>query len=88
MYYLRNEILDIMKATLQLESTVSISHLAQMIRKQLPAKDRLALADMLQQDDDDEPRKEQILSQLKEDLIALKKGTLKTRPLKEVLDEL
>ena len=76
-----------MKATLQLETTVSISHLAQMIRKQLPEKDRLALAGMLQQDDD-EPSKEQILSWLKEDLIALKNGTLKTRPLSEFLAEL
>jgi len=77
-----------MKATLQLETTVSINHLAQMIRKQLPAKDRLALAGMLQQDDDDEPTKEQILSQLKDDLIALKNGNLKTRPASEFLAEL
>ena len=76
-----------MKTTLHLETTVSISHLAQMIRKQLPAKDRLTLASMLQEDDD-ELTKEEILDRLKEDYIALQKGTLKTRPLKEVLNEL
>ncbi|WP_221394214.1 hypothetical protein [Dyadobacter sp. NIV53] len=76
-----------METTLHLETTVSISHLAQMIRKQLPAKDRLALATMLQEDDD-ELTKEQILDQLKEDYIALQKGTLKTRPASDFLAEL
>ena len=75
-----------MKTTLHLETTVSIHHLAQMIRKQLPAKDRLALANMLQEDD--APTKEQILDQLKEDYIALQKGTLKTRPASDFLAEL
>jgi len=76
-----------MKTTLHLETTVSIHHLAQMIRKQLPAKDRLALANMLQEDD--APTKEQIiLDRLKEDYIALQKGTLKTRPASDFLAEL
>lgn len=35
-----------------------------------------------------EPTKEQILADLKQSLIELKNGTLKTRPAKEFLDEL
>ncbi len=38
--------------------------------------------------DDDAPTKEEILRQIKEDYIALKKGTLKTRPLTDILDEI
>ncbi|MCY7350184.1 MAG: hypothetical protein LH606_05900 [Cytophagaceae bacterium] len=37
---------------------------------------------------DEEPTKEQILADLKQSLIELRNGTLKTRPLKELLDEL
>lgn len=36
----------------------------------------------------DEPSKEEILFQLKEDLKALKRGTLKTRPAEDFLNEL
>jgi len=38
--------------------------------------------------DGQEPTKEQILADLKQSLIELKNGTLKTRPAKEFLDEL
>lgn len=38
--------------------------------------------------DDDAPTKEEILNQIKEDYIALKKGTLKTRPLTDILNEI
>ncbi len=41
-----------------------------------------------EQEDDEVPTKAQILQQLGEDFRALQNGTLKTRPLKEVLDEL
>lgn len=37
---------------------------------------------------DDEPTKEEILQQLKEDYVALQKGTLKTRPVSDFLAEL
>lgn len=37
---------------------------------------------------DGEPTKEQTLADLKQSLIELKNGTLKTRPAKEFLDEL
>lgn len=72
-------------------STVSLSQLAQLIREQFPATERDRLASLIQavpSDDDTPPTKEQLLNQLKEDYIALQKGTLKTRPLKDVLDEL
>ena len=78
-----------METTLHFDTTVSLNQLAQIIREQLTAKDRLALADMLQTDsENEEPTKEQILSQLKEDYIALQNGTLKTRPALEFLAEL
>ncbi len=54
--------------------------------KQLPKSKQAKLVSLIQ--DDDEPSKEQILQNLKEDYIALQKGTLKTRPLKDVLNEL
>ncbi|SDE24480.1 hypothetical protein SAMN04487996_104149 [Dyadobacter soli] len=38
--------------------------------------------------EDEEPTKEQILADLKEDLVALKNGTLETRPVKDILNEL
>lgn len=38
--------------------------------------------------EDEEPTKEQILANLKEDLIALKNGALKTHSIEDVLDEL
>jgi len=40
------------------------------------------------EDEEPVPSKEQLLDWLKEDVIALKNGTLKTRPLKDLLDEL
>ena len=76
-----------MEATLQVANTsVSLSQLAQLIRDQFPADERKHLAALIQEDA--APTKEQLLNQLKEDYIALQKGTLKTRPLKDVLDEL
>jgi hypothetical protein len=76
-----------MEAILHTPSTdVSLSQLAQLIREQFPAKEREQLANLIQYDA--APTKEQLLNQLKEDYIALQKGTLKTRPLKDVLNEL
>ena len=77
-----------METTLHFDTAVSLTRLAQMIREQLPAKDRLALAGMLQEDVDEEPTKEQILNRIKEDYIAFQNGTLKTRPASEFLTEL
>ena len=76
-----------MEAILHVPSTnLSLSQLAQLIREQFPEKEREQLANLIQEDA--APTKEQLLNQLKEDYIALQKGTLKTRPLKDVLNEL
>jgi hypothetical protein len=74
-----------MEATLNVNISLSINQLADMIR-QLPKRERSKLDTLLQEEA--EPSKEQILSQLKDDYIALQKGTLKTRPAKEFLAEL
>ena len=76
-----------METTFQLNTSISLSRLAKLLREQLPVQARHELAAMIQADDD-APTKEQILTQLKEDYIALQKGTLKTRLLKDVLNEL
>jgi len=76
-----------MKTTLQLNTSISLSQLAKLLREQLPARERNQLAALIQEEDD-EPTKEQLLTQLKEDYIALQKGTLKTRPAAEFLKEL
>ena len=76
-----------METTFQLNTSISLSRLAKLLREQLPVQARHELAAMIQADDD-APTKEQILTQLKEDYIALQKGTLKTRPATEFLAEL
>lgn len=76
-----------METTLHFDTSVSLSELAQILKEQLPARDRQILADLLQEDEE-APSKEEILSRLKEDYIALQNGTLKTRSLKDVLNEL
>lgn len=73
-----------MEAILHVPSTdIGLSQLAQLIRDQFPTKEREQLAALIQEDS--APTKEQSLNQLKEDYIALQKGTLKTRPVAEFL---
>ena len=76
-----------METTLHFNTTIQLS-LNQLIAlaKQLPKKEQRKLVAILEEDD--EPTKEQILEQIKSDYIALKSGTLKTRPLSEFLAEL
>lgn len=76
-----------METTLHFNTTIKLS-LSQLIAlvKQLPKKEQQKLVEVLAEDD--EPTKEQILEQIKSDYTALKNGTLKTRPLKDVLNEL
>ncbi|HEV7379064.1 MAG TPA: hypothetical protein VGN64_04675 [Dyadobacter sp.] len=76
-----------METTLHFDTSISLTKLAQILREQLPANDRRTLANLLQEEEGD-PFKQEILSRLKEDYIALQNGTLKTRSLKDVLDEL
>lgn len=54
--------------------------------KQLPKSKQAKLVSLIQEEE--EPTKEQILQNLKEDYIALQKGTLVTRPASEFLQEL
>ena len=77
-----------METTLQLNTSISLSQLAQLLREQLPPADRNQLAAMIREETDDEPTKEEILARLKEDYVALQNGTLKTRPANEFLVEL
>ena len=73
-----------METTLNFQIPLTFNQLAEMLR-QLPKAERSRLVSVLQEE---ETSKEQILAELKEDYIALKKGTLKTRPLKDVLNEI
>ena len=76
-----------MEAILHIPTTdVSLTQLAQLIREQLPAQEREQLAALIQEEA--APTNEQFLQQLKEDYIALQKGTLKTRPAADFLAEL
>lgn len=54
--------------------------------KQLPKAKQEKLFTLVR--DEEETSKEEILQNLKEDFIALQNGTLVTRPLKDVLNEL
>ena len=74
-----------MNATMQLSIPLTTNQLADLIRKQLPREEQLRLATMIQEEQ--EPTKEAVLSSLHEDLTALKNGKLKTRPIRELLNE-
>jgi hypothetical protein len=57
-----------MEATLNFNIPLSINELAALIRAQLPAKDRLKLAQLLGDDEpdlDDEPSQEQLVAEIK-----------------------
>lgn len=77
-----------MEARIQITASLSLSELASQIRARFSKKQREKLAILIQKEEDNEPSTEQILSDLKEDYIALQKGTLKTRPVDEFLKEL
>lgn len=77
-----------MSATVQLNIPLTTNELAALIRTQLPKEERLKLVSLLQIDDESEPTAQEIVEQFRQDITALKQGTLKTRPLQELLDEL
>lgn len=77
-----------MEARIQITASLSLSELATQIRNHFSQKQRAELAELIQKEEEEEPSTEQILSDLKEDYIALQKGTLKTRPASEFLNEL
>ena len=77
-----------MNATIQLSVPLTTNQLANLIREQLPKKERLKLVSLLQVEEETEPTKEEILHEFRMACRELKQGTLKTRPLQELLDEL
>ncbi|MCF0074861.1 hypothetical protein LZD49_30520 [Dyadobacter sp. CY261] len=77
-----------MEKSVNLNIPLSFEQLLALIR-QLSRQEQAELVSVLKEEIiDDEPTKDQILDDLKEDLIALKKGTLKTRPIEDILNEL
>ncbi len=77
-----------MEARIQIYASLSLNELANQIRAHFSQQQRAELAELIQKEEEGERAKEQIINDLKEDYIALQKGTLKTRPLKDILDEL
>jgi len=77
-----------MEAHIQITASLSIEELAKQIRQHFSHVQRSKLVQLIQDDSQEETSTEQILNDLKEDYIALKKGTLKTRPASEFLNEL
>jgi Mg/Co/Ni transporter MgtE len=77
-----------MKTSVKIKKEIKLSFddLVKAVKK-LPKKERKRLFSMVEQKED-EPTKEQILQDLREDLIALKNGTLETITVEEFLDEL
>lgn len=78
-----------MEKSVNLNIPLSFEQLLGLIR-QLSRREQAELVSVLREEivENDEPSKEQILADLKEDLIALKNGTLKTRPIEDILNEL
>lgn len=78
-----------METSVNLNVPLSFEQLLGLVR-QLSRQEQAELVSVLKEEviENDEPSKEQILADLKEDLIALKNGTLKTRPIGDILNEL
>ena len=76
-----------MEARIQITASLSLGELASQIKQHFSARERESLARLIQ-DEDVEPNADQILSDFQEDYIALQKGTLKTRPAQDFLNEL
>lgn len=86
-----------MEATLNFHIPLSIDKLADLIKEQLPAQERLKLDQRLtdehntSKEEDDEPTREQFIEEIKQavrEVNLIKKGKMKSRPVKELLDEL
>ena len=77
-----------MDDTINLNIPLTTNQLADLIRHQLPRKEQLRLASMLQAEEIGDSANEQILRDFRAACRELRQGTLKTRPAKEFLDEL
>jgi hypothetical protein len=77
-----------MENTINFTIPLSFQQLVDLVR-QLPRQEREKLVTVIQDEQlEDEPTKAEILENLKQDYIALKAGTLKTRPIQDILNEL
>ncbi|WP_439580936.1 hypothetical protein [Dyadobacter bucti] len=78
-----------METTLNFNLHLTFKQLAELVR-QLPRAEREKLVSVLQETtyDDQEPSKSKIFEDFKEDYVALQNGTLNTRPIKDILNEL
>lgn len=78
-----------METSVNLNIPLSFEQLLALIR-QLSRQEQAELVSVLREEiiEADEPTKKQVLTDLKEDLTALKNGTLKTRPIEDILNEL
>ena len=78
-----------METTLNFNLHLTFNQLTELVR-QLPRAEREKLVSVLQETtyDDQESSKSKIFEDFKEDYVALQNGTLKTRPIKVILNEL
>jgi hypothetical protein len=77
-----------MENTINFTIPLSFQQLLDLVR-QLPRQEREKLVTVIQDEQlEGEPTKAEILENLKQDYIALKAGTLKTRPIQDILNEL
>ena len=77
-----------MESVLNLDIPLTINELAVILKRQLPIRDRIELANLLQ---DDEISLEQLKGEIRQavrEVNLVKKGKLNARPVQDLLDEL
>ncbi|MCU0471507.1 MAG: hypothetical protein MUF58_23275 [Arcicella sp.] len=77
-----------MESTVNLNIPLTINELAVILRKQLPQQDRIALANLLQEDDISVEQLKIEIRQAVKEINLVKKGKLTARPVQDLLDEL
>lgn len=84
-----------MEATINELKFSSLNELADFILQKFSSSERSKIVELIQPEDEEEdyqkPTKEQLIAEIKEavrEVNLIKKGKLKGRPLKELLDEL
>jgi hypothetical protein len=77
-----------MESTVNFNIPLTISELANILKRQLPQQDRITLASLLQ---DDEISLDQLKGEIRQavrEINLVKKGKLNARPVQDLLDEL
>lgn len=77
-----------MESTVNFNIPLTITELANMLKRQLPQQDRITLASLLQ---DDEISLDQLKGEIRQavrEINLVKKGKLNARPVQDLLDEL